>query len=133
MVGWRRNDFGDTPNPGGIVSPDRGWEFQEQSWEPLTRPPRRLGEALSEVAADLHLDDPDDVAAVMAAWPGAVGDVVAAHVRPRRLHDGELLVEVDAPVWATQLRYLEEDVLRRLGRKVRPGVVKSIRPVVRRA
>ena len=114
------------------MSPDRGWEWQERAWEPLTRPPRRLGEGLSKVAAELHLDDPDDVAAVMAAWPSAVGETVAAHVRPRRLHDGELLVEVDAPVWATQLRYLEEDVIRRLGRKVRPGVVKSLRPVVRR-
>lgn len=115
------------------MSPERGWEFHEKSWEPLTRPPRRLVEALSEVASDLNLDAPDDVAAVMAAWPDAVGEAIAAHVRPRRLHDGELLVEVDAPVWATQLRYLEDDVLRRLGRKVRPGVVKSIRPVVRKA
>lgn len=115
------------------MSPERGWEFQEPSWEPTSKPVRRIGEALSEVAADLHLDDPDDVAAVMAAWPGVVGEAVAAHVRPRRLHDGVLLVEVDAPVWATQLRYLEDDVLRRLGRKVRPGVVKSIRPVVRKA
>jgi predicted nucleic acid-binding Zn ribbon protein len=114
------------------VSPERGWEFRERSWEPLSKPVRRLGEALSQVARDLNLDDPDDVAAVMAAWPDAVGEAVAAHVRPRRLHDGELLVEVDAPVWATQLRYFEEDVIRRLGRKVRPGVVKSIRPVVRR-
>ena len=96
------------------------------------RPVRRLNEGLSKVAAELNLDDPDDVAAVMAAWSEAVGEAVAAHVRPRRLQDGELLVEVDAPVWATQLRYLEEDVIRRLGRKVRPGVVKSIRPVVRR-
>jgi len=115
------------------MSPERGWEFHERSWEVLNRPVRRIGEALSEVARDLHLDDPDDVAAVMAAWSEAVGDAVAAHVRPRRLQDGVLLVEVDAPVWATQLRYLEEDVIRRLGRKVRPGVVKSIRPVVRRA
>jgi predicted nucleic acid-binding Zn ribbon protein len=114
------------------MSPERGWEFQERAWERLSRAPRRLGEALSKVAADLNLDDPDDVAAVMTAWPDAVGEAIAAHVRPRRLHDGVLLVEVDAPVWATQLRYLEEDVLRRLGRKVRPGVVKSIRPVVRR-
>jgi predicted nucleic acid-binding Zn ribbon protein len=114
------------------MTPERGWEFQEKSWETLSRAPRRLGEALSQVASELNLDNPDDVAAVMAAWPEAVGDAVAAHVRPRRLHDGELLVEVDAPVWATQLRYLEEDVLRLLGRKVRPGVVKSIRPVVRR-
>jgi predicted nucleic acid-binding Zn ribbon protein len=115
------------------VSPERGWEFQERSWEPATRPPRRLGEALSEVAADLHLDDPGDVAAVMAAWPAAVGEAVAAHVRPLRLQEGVLVVEVDGPVWATQLRYLEDDVILRLGRKVRPGVVKSIRPVVRRA
>jgi predicted nucleic acid-binding Zn ribbon protein len=116
------------------VTPERGWEFEERSWVPVGgRPVRRVGEALSEVAAELRLDDPDDVAAVMAAWPAAVGEAVAAHVRPRRLHDGVLLVEVDAPVWATQLRYLEEDVLRRLGRKVRPGVVKALRPVVRRA
>ena len=115
------------------MSPE--WEEaprRARSGERTGRPVRRLGEALSEVAADLHLDDPDDVAAVMTAWPLVVGEAVAAHVRPRRLHDGELLVEVDAPVWATQLRYLEEDLLRRLGRKVRPGVVKSIRPVVRK-
>lgn len=116
------------------MSPERGWEFQERSWLSTGgKPVRRLNEALSEVAADLNLDDPDDVAAVMAAWAAAVGQAVAAHVRPRRLQDGVLLVEVDAPVWATQLRYLEGDVLRRLGRKVRPGVVKAIRPVVRRA
>ncbi len=114
------------------MTPERGWEFEERAWEPLSRAPRRLGEALSKVAADLNLDDPGDVADVMAGWADAVGDAIAAHVRPRRLHDGVLLVEVDAPVWATQLRYLEEDVLRRLGRKVRPGVVKSIRPVVRK-
>ena len=114
--------------PGGETPRWRG-----RNWEPTDRPVRRLGEALSEMAADLRIDNPDDVAAVMAAWPLAVGEAVAAHVVPRRLHDGELLVEVDAPLWATQLRYLEDDVLRQLGRKVRPGVVKSIRPVVRRA
>ena len=116
------------------MTPQQGWEFEERSRVPAGgRPVRRVGEALSEVAAELHLDDPDDVAAVMAAWPAAVGEAVAAHVRPRRLHDGVLLVEVDAPVWATQLRYLEDDVLCRLGRKVRPGVVKSLQPVLRRA
>jgi hypothetical protein len=59
------------------VSPERGWEFRERSWERSTRPPRRIGEALSEVAADLNLDNPDDVAAVMAAWSEAVGEAVA--------------------------------------------------------
>jgi predicted nucleic acid-binding Zn ribbon protein len=41
------------------------------------------------------------------------------------------VVEVDSPEWATQLRYLEEELLRRVGRRVRPGVVRGIRAVVR--
>jgi predicted nucleic acid-binding Zn ribbon protein len=96
------------------------------------RPVRRLRESLAEVAADLRLDDPDTVGGVFHGWAAAVGDTVAAHAQPRILRDGVLVVEVDSPEWATQLRYLEEDVLRRLGRKVRPGVVRSLRVVVRR-
>jgi hypothetical protein len=96
------------------------------------RPVRRLQEALAEVAADLRLDDPGTVGGVLQGWAAAVGGAVAAHTRPRTLRDGILVVEVDSPEWATQLRYLEEDVLRRLGRKVRPGVVRGLRVVVRR-
>ena len=96
------------------------------------RPVYRLRDALAEVAADLRLDDPETVGGVLAGWAAAVGGAVAAHARPRTLRDGVLVVEVDSPEWATQLRYLEEDVLRRLGRKVRPGVVKGLRVVVRR-
>jgi predicted nucleic acid-binding Zn ribbon protein len=61
-----------------------------------------------------------------------VGQAVVGHAMPRTLREGILVVEVDSPEWATQLRYLEEDILRRLGRKVRPGVVTSLRIVVRR-
>jgi len=96
------------------------------------RPVRRLREALADVATDLRLDDPGTVSGVFRGWAAAVGGAVAAHARPRTLRDGVLVVEVDSPEWATQLRYLEEDVLRRLGRKVRPGVVRSMRVVVRR-
>jgi len=96
------------------------------------RPVRRLRESLAEVATDLHLDDPDVVSAVLSGWTAAVGAAVAGHARPRALREGVLTVEVDSPEWATQLRYLEEEILRRLGRKVRPGAVRSLRVVVRR-
>ena len=107
-----------------------GAEEPEESYD--HRPVRRLQESLAEVAADLNLDDPQMVSGVLQGWAVAVGDAVAAHARPRTLRDGILSVEVDSPEWATQLRYLEEDILRRLGRIVRPGVVKSIRVFVRR-
>ena len=47
-------------------------------------------------------------------WTDAVGQVVADHARPVKLDGERLLVEVDEPGWATQLRFLEADVLERL-------------------
>lgn len=114
------------------MSPRR-WAWRDDDPpDPGTRPVRRLRESLAEVAADLRLDDPEVLSAVLTGWPQVVGEAVAAHTRPRTLRQGVLVVEVDSPEWATQLRYLEEDLLRRLGRSVRPGVVTGIRAVVRR-
>ena len=47
-------------------------------------------------------------------WTDAVGQSVADHARPVLLDGERLLVEVDEPGWATQLRFLEADVLARL-------------------
>lgn len=107
------------------------WRGDDDRWFE-TGSPRRLGETLGEVAAELNLDQPDVIAGVLRGWTGIVGEAVAAHARPRILRQGVLTVEVDTPEWATQLRYLEPEVLRRIGRKVRPGVVKGLRLVVRR-
>ena len=47
-------------------------------------------------------------------WEDAVGATIAANARPVRLEQGILLVEVDEPAWATQVRFLADDVCRRL-------------------
>lgn len=111
----------------------RRWPWRDDDPEHLgSRPPRRLSETLSEVAADLQLDEPEVIAGVMGGWAGLVGEAVAAHARPRSVRQGVLTVEVDSPEWATQLRYLEGELLVRIGRKVRPGAVTGLRLVVRR-
>jgi predicted nucleic acid-binding Zn ribbon protein len=71
-------------------------------------------EGLSRVARELGIADPDLFAAATREWPGVVGDAVAAHARLRHLREGVLTVDVDDGAWASQLRYLEADVLRRL-------------------
>ena len=38
-------------------------------------------------------------------WHDAVGDAIAAHARPDRLDEGRLMVVVDDPAWATEIRY----------------------------
>jgi predicted nucleic acid-binding Zn ribbon protein len=54
------------------------------------------------------------LAGVFDRWAEAVGPAIAAHTNPVSLADGCLVVEVDHPTWATQLRFLEADVLARL-------------------
>jgi predicted nucleic acid-binding Zn ribbon protein len=54
------------------------------------------------------------VGGVFGRWEETVGPALAAHVRPVRLDRAVLLVEVDDPAWATHLRFLEDDLCRKV-------------------
>jgi predicted nucleic acid-binding Zn ribbon protein len=55
-----------------------------------------------------------EVGGVFGRWEEAVGGPLAANVRPVRLEHGTLLLEVSDPAWATQVRFLTDDVRQRL-------------------
>ena len=55
-----------------------------------------------------------EVRGVFGQWDEAVGEAIAAHVRPVRLDRGVLLVDVDDPSWATQVRVLADEIRSRL-------------------
>ena len=63
---------------------------------------------------------------VLRCWDEVVGAAVAAHARPVGVDDGRLLVVVDHPGWATQLRFLSATILQRLGTVAGADVVRSI-------
>ena len=73
-----------------------------------------LAESLDAVIRSLKGDGALAVAGVFGHWDEAVGEAIAAHAKPVLLDNGKLLVEVDQPGWATQLRYLENELLERL-------------------
>ncbi len=60
-----------------------------------------------------------EVGGVFGRWEEAVGQALAANVRPVRLEHGTLLVEVDDPAWATQVRFLADDITARLAEVTR--------------
>jgi predicted nucleic acid-binding Zn ribbon protein len=93
------------------------------------RGPTPLSEPLAEVRAELGLPAPDAVARLRAAWPEVVGPDVAAHSRIRTLRDGTLTVAVDAPAWATTLRYQHADLVARAASAC-DGAVHDVRVVV---
>jgi predicted nucleic acid-binding Zn ribbon protein len=66
-------------------------------------------------------------ATVMGAWDALVGADVAAHCRPERLIDGELVLVAESTAWATQLRLLTRPLLARLRAELGEGVVTRLR------
>ena len=62
---------------------------------------------------------------VFGRWEEAVGAAVAAHVQPVKLDGEVLVVEVDDPAWATQIRFLESTLRERL-RDVAGAVVERL-------
>lgn len=76
--------------------------------------PVHLSEALGAVSDRLGGPRPDVLTALFGRWEHIVGDAMAAHVRPLRLHEGTLVVACDHPAWATQVRHLAADILDRV-------------------
>jgi predicted nucleic acid-binding Zn ribbon protein len=67
------------------------------------------------------------VGAVFGRWAEVVGAEVAAHTRPGAFEDGELVVIADSAAWATQVRLLAPQLLRRLGAELGAGTVRRVR------
>lgn len=88
--------------------------------------PRPVKEGLDGVARRLGAPEASALSAVFSRWEEAVGRSVAANARPVRLSEGVLTVAVTHPGWATELRYLSGDVVRRVSEVAGDGVVTAI-------
>ncbi len=82
----------------------------------------RLGDELNRLLERLGSEPVENLASVFDDWIVLVGEQVAAHVSPVRLQDGRLLVEVDDPTWATQMRFLESHIIERVSARSRVAI-----------
>jgi predicted nucleic acid-binding Zn ribbon protein len=93
--------------------------------------PRLLASSLDQVALSLGAPSPKTLAAIFGSWPEMVGEIIAAHAQPRRLEAGTLIIDVDDPAWATELRFRETDLVTRAAAVAGEGEVRRIRVTVR--
>jgi predicted nucleic acid-binding Zn ribbon protein len=89
------------------------------TWRPTVpsageRDPVPVAASLDRVTRALGVPRARLLTAVFSRWEQLVGPDIAAHARPRSLRQGTLLVLVDHPAWATQLRFLASDLLARI-------------------
>ena len=89
---------------------------------------RSVGEALGQVMKDLGLKDRLSEAQVMRAWKEIVGDFLAAHSAPSRIHEGVLIVSVLQPTVQFELeRAWKAEILKKLKIRFGPRMIRDIR------
>jgi predicted nucleic acid-binding Zn ribbon protein len=76
--------------------------------------PIPISSALDGVVRSLRGPSRAAVGGLFGRWDEAVGEQVAQHVTPRKLDEGTLVVEVDDPAWATQVKFLTPMITERL-------------------
>jgi predicted nucleic acid-binding Zn ribbon protein len=76
--------------------------------------PVPIARSLDSIMRSLRGTDRIQIGGVFGRWDDAVGETVAAHVRPVRLDAGVLTVEADDPAWATQVKFLASTITSRL-------------------
>ena len=94
--------------------------------------PRPLKASLDRVARSLGGPDSGSLSGLFGRWADIVGPQLAAHARPVSLSSGVLVVAVTEPAWATQLTYLDGELLGRFREALGDGVVERVEVRLRR-
>ena len=63
---------------------------------------------------------------VMGHWDELVGEKIAQHTSVEMIKSGEVHVSCDSTAWATQMKYMQREVLRAIADKVGPDVVTKL-------
>lgn len=94
------------------------------------RGPRHVADGLNRLLGSLGAPPADVLATLFEHWPSIAGEDLAEHSRPIRLVNRRLVVEVDDPARAVQLRLEESSLLAQLGARLGEGRVQFVRPRV---
>lgn len=90
---------------------------------PDERDPQPLTRAVERLVSEHGWEDDVAVGGVVGRWDTIVGAEVAAHCSPEGWSDGVLTVRADSTAWATQVRLLAPNLVKRLAEEVGHGRV----------
>lgn len=108
------------PTPDPALSP--AW-----SARPRREDPELLNTALGALLSARGWQDRAAVGSVFGNWQEIVGPQVAAHTHPDTFDQGELTVAADSDAWASQLRLLAPQILKRLAEELGEETITHLR------
>lgn len=85
-----------------------------------------IQKTLMKILKGLHISDLESVK-LFALWDKIAGEKLAAHCQPVRVNKGILFIEVDDPIWLTQLKYMKIDIQAKITEALQKETVKDIK------
>ncbi len=82
---------------------------------------------VERVLKKYRLNGDIDAYRIFQVWNDLVGERIVAHAKPSRLDGQFLYVEVDDPLWLTQLKYMKQDILGKIDSAIKKGAIKDLR------
>ena len=97
----------------------------------MTRPGREgspvpIRRTLERLMAGMGAPEIDATTTIVDAWPDIVGPQLASRIVAVAVRGSELVIRVDDPAWASQLGWLEQQLLTRIEALVGPGRITSV-------
>ena len=109
--------------PAGHQRPTGGTEARRARRED----PQPLAAAIGGLLDGRGWQQQAAMGSVFGRWAEIVGPDLAAHTRPDTFADGELAVTADSTAWATQVRLLAPELIRRLNAELGDGTVRRVK------
>lgn len=90
------------------------------------RGPVPLRQSLERLLTGMGAPEIDDTTTLLEKWPQIVGDRLANRIEAVAVRGDELLVVVHDPAWASQIAWLEAQLLERIDSLIGPGKISSV-------
>jgi Dna[CI] antecedent, DciA len=75
---------------------------------------KRADVLLKPLVRNLGLDDAIRLAQIKSQWHTLFQKPIAYHMSPSSLSGSELLLNVDSPIWLQELKFYQEDIIKKL-------------------
>jgi predicted nucleic acid-binding Zn ribbon protein len=115
-------------DPPALGSPSAGTDVSGPvRGRPRRDDPEQLSQAIGGLLDQQGWQQRAAIGSVFGRWAEIVGPDLAAHTRPDSFADGELVVTAGSTAWATQVRLLAPQLVRRLAAELGDGTVRRVK------
>ncbi len=98
---------------------------------------KRIGALIAHLVREMGMEEAVRFEEIKKKWEDIFGEPLSLHMYPSRLQRGELLINVDSPLWLQQLSFLKTQIIRNLApfeiRDIRFRIGKLLAPGRKRA